>query len=340
MLSSRALAADRAKPIFSRALAADSSQSKPCRAVATIWVVRSPVMPPKATPIFRAAPLKDKIDILTKRANELSQKQLLKSLNETLKEEPHLLPGVLRYLQGRGINIQAATQLGKKRVRATIEDDNKEGERSVQPQKLRKGEAVVDGDPNNWLAHCYTRLDNTKVTTLEIIVSAVEPIVCSMYALRGLKAAKSSSESYRTMLLEILEYATGFDVSTSLKGDLRHKPALISHLMKLRDARCARGSNLSLPPVWGSSTDGVFLLKETDGDCILAVDKTTKCSHLLSAPVLRAQLGPDISSKDLCIINNFSEVRASIGCNDDTLTTIPIAGLPLKEGVENNANQQ
>ncbi len=289
---------------------------------------------------FRAAPLKVNIDILSKRAYELSLKQTLRSLNDTLKAEPDLLHGVLRHLESRGISVEAATHLGKKRYFGGIEDDNKEGESSAQPMKLRKGKTVVDPDPANWLAHCYTRLDNTKVATLEIIVSAVEPITCSMFALCALRRSMPSRNDYRKTLLEILEYATGFDVSASLKGDLRHKPFLISHLRKLRDARCERGSTLDLPPVWSSSKDGVFQLKETEGDGILVVDKTSKCSRLLSASVLRSQFGSDISFKDLCIINSFSEVRASIGCNDETLTTIPIASLALADGDENHANQQ
>ncbi len=296
-------------------------------------------MPAKCKVSFRAAPVKVKIDILTKKAYELSQKQTLRSLNDTLKAQPDLLHGVLRHLESRGISVEAATHLGKKRDGGGLEDDNKEGESSAQPQKLRKGKTVVDPDPANWLAHCYTRLDNTKVATLEIIVSAVEPITCSMFALCALRRSSTSSNHYIKTLLEILEYATGFDVSASLKGDLRHKPFLISHLRKLRDARCERGSTLDLPPVWSSSKDGVFQLKETEGDGILVVDKTSKCSRLLSASVLRSELGSDISFKDLCIINNFSEVRASIGC-EETAATIPIASLPEADEDKNHANQQ
>ncbi len=307
--------------------------------MATIWVVRSPVMPAKCKVSFRAAPVNVKIDILTKKAYELSQKQTLRSLNDTLKAEPDLLHGVLRYLEGRGISVEAATQLGKQRVRATIEDDNKEGERSVQPQKLRKGEGVVDGDPNNWLAHCYTRLDNTKKDTLEIIVSAVEPINCSMFALCALRRSRTSRNDYRKTLLEILEYATGFDVSTSLKGDLRHKPTLTSHLTKLSDERNSRASNLCLPPVWSSSKDGIFELKETEEGCISVVDKTKKCSRLLSVSKLHSHFGSDIEFKDLRINNNFSEVRACIGC-EETAATIPIASLPEADEHKNHANQQ
>ncbi len=69
------------------------------------------------------------------------------------------------------------------------------------------------------------------------------------------------------------------------------------------------------------------------------VDKTSKCSRLLSASVLRSELGSDISFKDLCIINNFSEVRASIGC-EETAATIPIASLPEADEEKNHANQQ
>ena len=297
-------------------------------------------MPPKGNKrSFRTAPLKDQIDILVVRASELSQKQTLKSLNDTLKAQPALLPGVVRYLEGLGIDIQTATELGKKRVKPTIEDDSKEGESSEQPEKIRKGNRVEDSNSDNWLPHCYTRLDNTKGSTLEEVVSAVVPIVCSKYALKGLKAAKKSSESYKAMLLEILEYATGFDVSTSLKGDLRHKPTLTSHLKKLSDERNSRASNLCLPPVWSSSKDGIFELKETEEGCISVVDKTKKCSRLLSVSKLHSHFGSDIEFKDLCINNNFSEVRASIGC-EETAATIPIASLPEADEDKNHANQQ
>ncbi len=297
-------------------------------------------MPPKGNKrSFRTAPLKDQIDILVVRASELSQKQTLKSLNDTLKAQPALLPGVVRYLEGLGIDIQTATELGKKRVKPTIEDDSKEGESSEQPEKIRKGKRVEDSNSDNWLPRSYTRLDNTTASTLEEVVSVVVPVVCSKYALKGLKATKNSSVSFKTMLLEILEYATGFDVSTSLKGDLRHKPTLTSHLTKLSDERNSRASNLCLPPVWSSSKDGIFELKETEEGCISVVDKTKKCSRLLSVSKLHSHFGSDIEFKDLCINNNFSEVRASIGC-EETAATILIASLPEADEHKNHANQQ
>ncbi len=297
-------------------------------------------MPPKGNKrSFRTAPLKDQIDILVVRASELSQKQTLKSLNDTLKAQPALLPGVVRYLEGLGIDIQTATELGKKRVKPTIEDDSKEGESSEQPEKIRKGKRVEDSNSDNWISRSYTRLDNTSTPFLEEVVSAVLPVVCSKYALKGLRATKNSSVPFKTMLLEILEYATGFDVSTSLKGDLRHKPTLTSHLTKLSDERNSRASNLCLPPVWSSSKDGIFELKETEEGCISVVDKTKKCSRLLSVSKLHSHFGSDIKFKDLCINNNFSEVRASIGC-EETAATIPIASLPEADEHKNHANQQ
>ena len=112
---------------------------------------------------FRSMELTDQIDALHRRAEELEYKQTLASLMSLLKERKDLLPGIVRHLQGKGIEVIKATKLGKKRVKEEEEEGAAtKDEEGSQSQKIRKSQRVGDTNPANWMPHCYTRLDNTK----------------------------------------------------------------------------------------------------------------------------------------------------------------------------------
>ncbi len=249
------------------------------------------------------------------------QTQLIDVLcNQVLKRRPHLLHGVLRHLGGKGVKLVMATK-----------------NRTLQPLRLRKRAHEVDRSLQNWMPHCYTRLDKTSLRYLEKLVTSLEHNAFSQSRLKDLKTVKTSTGNYKAMLLEILEYVTGFDVSSPLNGEFRHLPTLISHLQALRHVRGCRGPTLHWPPDWGSSCDGVFRLEQTAGSEILVFNKFTSACRLLSESSMLSNFGSHIGFSDLHIVNNFSENRASIG-SDRTSTMIPIGSLPGADGNEKSGN--
>lgn len=131
---------------------------------------------------------------------------------------------------------------------------------------------VHDPDPKHLVPRKYTRFENASIEFLADILSAIEPITYSKFALRALKTNKM-----RTML-EMLEFATKVPRSTALIGDLRHIPTLKSKLMQHCEGVGARGHRLLLPPNWDSQ--GVFLLKADALDNIVVEHLYTKfCGH-------------------------------------------------------------
>ncbi len=287
-------------------------------------------MAPTSKCSFRAAGIDKQINILNKRASQLAAKQIHASLKALLKQRPELLPDIWHHLAGKGVNVEKemASVLPKKKARTDSKDNTKNDEAGLQKDKASKRKLVVDKDLKNWVPHCYRTLDATRPPILEKLAPALEEIAFSNHNLKALWKVKTSRRHYREMLLEILEYDTGYDVSMPLTGELRHIPTLISHLQNMRDQRKYRGSNLRLPPNWHSSGDGVFTLKKIDENKIFVVNKFTSDQRLLPDSCMISHLGSVICFSDLHIFNNFSEVRASIG-SKTTADTIAIASLPV-----------
>ncbi len=287
-------------------------------------------MAPKSQCAFRHAALDQQIDILNQRASRLAAKHLLTTLSTLLKTRPEFLPDIWGFLASKGVDVEPAkiSELGKMIAKTHSKDDAENDGHSLLRQRLSKRKWVVDKALKNWIPYCYRTLDTTRHPILEKLASALEDIAFSKSMLKAMRKVKRSADQYRSMLLEILEYDTGFDVSMPLTGDLRHIPTLTSHLQKMRDQRKCRGSNLRLPPNWHSSGDGVFTLKKTDENKIFVVNKFTSDQRLLPDSCMISHLGSVICFSDLHIFNNFSEVRASIG-SKNTADTIAIASLPV-----------
>ena len=297
-------------------------------------LVPMPKTSPKQ-PSFRSMPLSDQIDTLHKRAAELDFKQTLTSLNRLLMEKRDLLPGIVRHLQGSGVELPRAAKLGSKRAQepegspTEQADANDHPEPAGPPAKVRRC-GVKDPNPHNWLPHSYTRLDNCKSPVLEKLLTSLEEIAFSQYALKSLKGKKTSSTEYQVKLLELLEYETGFDPSKPLVADYRHIPTLHRHLMIMRDERGSRGATLRLPPTWGRGSDGIFDLEASPGAFCVVVNKSSGCRLTLSATIaLQDTEGNAIEADELEIVNNFSEAKACISSHvcTDTILIASLAGL-------------
>ncbi len=244
------------------------------------------------------------IEILQQRLCQLAEKRTSNSLFQFLKKHPEFLDGIRRHLAGKGIVLKAS-KLFKEKA----------------PNEVTK----------IWIPYCYRTLDKTRPPILQKLLTALDGIAFSQCALHALKSVTTSAHHYKAKLLEILEYGTGFDVSMRLTGDLRHLPTLTSYLQEMRNQRGCRGALLRLPPKWDSSCDGIFTKKEIVGSQILLVNRFTDACHLLSESLILCHFGPGIGFSDLHIINNFSEVRASVR-SDQTATMITIATLPVADG--------
>ncbi len=274
---------------------------------------------------YRKAPPEQQVQILNKRASQLAEKLSFAALDKLCKERPDLLYVIVRHLEGVGVKLNLVNSLGKKRANGELENGSTED--SFKVRNLIEAQGVQDPDLNNWLGPKHTRLDHTTASTLEKVVSALEEIAFNVNMLQALKDVKTSAAHYKSMLLEILEYDTGFDVSIRLPENLRHIPTLISHLQAMRDQRKCRGHNLRLPPHWHSSGDGVFSIKEGPLGQILVVNKFTTDCRLLSESSMTSFFGSDTGLLDLHIVNNFSEIRASIGSHHADML-ISIGSLP------------
>ncbi len=290
-------------------------------------------MAPKSQCGFPHTALDQQIEILNKRASQLAAKHLLTTLSTLLKTRPEFLPDIWGFLASKGVDVEPAkiSELGKMIAKTHSKDDAENDGHSLLRQRLSKRKWVVDKALKNWIPYCYRTLDTTRPPILQKLASALEDIAFSKSMLKAMRKVKRSADQYRSMLLEILEYDTGFDVSMPLTGELRHLPTLTSHLQRMRDQRKCRGSNLRLPPNWHSSGDGVFTLKKTVASQILVVNKFTKDRLLLSESSMLSHFGSGICFSELQILNNFSEVRASVGCNKRA-GTITIASLPVASG--------
>ena len=152
-------------------------------------------------PSFRSMPLSDQIDTLHKRAAELDFKQTLTSLNRLIMEKRGLLPGIVRHLQGRGVELPRAATLRSKRAQepegspTEQADANDHPEPAGPPAQVRRC-GVKDPNPHKWLPHAYTRLDNCKSPVLEKLLTSLEEIAFSQYALKGLRGKEASSTEY------------------------------------------------------------------------------------------------------------------------------------------------
>lgn len=164
---------------------------------------------------------------------------------------------------------------------------------------------VHDPDPKHWVPHKYTRFDNASIEFVSEILSAIEPITYSKFALRAIKNNKMRT------LLEMLEFTTKVPRSTALVGDLRHIPSLKGKLMQHGEGVGARGHRLLLPPNWDEQ--GVFTLKADALDNIVVEHRYTKfCRPWPASLRLVDSEGHPISVSDLYIAGNYFEDAAEI----------------------------
>ena len=300
-------------------------------------------MPPKVEnkKHFRSMAVSDQITQLNLRADALLQKHHLRCIQDILKEKPDLILGVVKHLESKGIQLPCLESFRKRKAPSsdslpadgTAEQPNEKGEEaSGTPSKIRKTFAVQDENPANWVPHGYTRLDNARAPLLEALCSSVEDISLSPYMLKALKPKGTTATAYCQKLCEVIEYATCFDASQPLTGNMRHIPTLKDTLKAMSQQHGSRAKSLRLPADWGSK-DGVYKLEEGE-------DGQLKVRHVfrdlaIAVPqgdLFLTQDGKNVKTDELEVQKNFSEKKAIITWAGSP-ETILLAGLPWPPSV-------
>jgi len=295
-------------------------------------------MPPKVEnkKHFRSMAVTDQITQLNLRADALLQKHHLRCIQDILKEKPDLILGVVKHLESKGIQLPSLDSFRKRKSASSdslpadgnAEEPNEKGdEASGTPAKVRKTFTVQDENPANWIPHAYTRLDNARAPLLEALCSAVEDISLSPYMLKALKPKGTTATAYCQKLCEVIEYASCFDASQPLTGNMRHIPTLKDTLKAMSQQHGNRAKSLRLPADWGSK-DGVYKLEEGE-------DGQLRVRHVfrdLAIAVPQGDLfltgdGKNVKMDELEVQNNFSEKKAIITWAGSP-ETILLAGLP------------
>lgn len=178
------------------------------------------------------------------------------------------------------------------------------GEPTTSPSKVRL-QTISDADPKNWAPHKYTRLDNCSIDFVTSLLSAVEPITFSRFALKAVKSNKLNT------LLEVLEFACKIPRTTPLTGDLRHIPSLKQKLLGQARALNNRAHTLRLPPDW--EAQGVFVLREVGQQDIVFYHRYAETTRPWPAAMrLKDSAGDVISADRLRIERNYSEDTAEV----------------------------
>lgn len=186
----------------------------------------------------------------------------------------------------------------------THADATHEGDLSS-PAKMRL--TVEDPDPKNWIAHKYTRFDNTSTEVLGSLLAHIEPITFGKFAMRAIRSQRQKT------FLELLEFATRLPRSTHLTGDLRHLPTLREKLEEAATAQQHRSREVVLPPDW--SRQGVFQIRivGTDDNDIVVLHMYSGAARPWPLPLrLRDQEGALIGIDNLVLEQNHFEESALV----------------------------
>ena len=283
---------------------------------------------------YRDMSVSEQIAYHSTKGASLRHKDSLSRLNLLLESKPEVLTVIENYLESLGIELPStASKKRKQRSSGSAPDGEhaeeegeaeQEGEQSeVTPKKksrMRPRCSIKDPKSENWIPHCYTKLENCKAAFLESMLAEVAPIAFSQWHLKGLKQqCKKNKEDYQTSLTQILEYVTGMDPSAPLVGDRRHIPHLQKVCQEAASRLGHRASQCYLPLQW--PTRGVYRLMIDDEEELVQVCLSQHPTRQVDlTPGLKKQLGTgdfmEIKSR-VEIACNWSDARA---CLIDTTT--------------------
>lgn len=176
--------------------------------------------------------------------------------------------------------------------------------------KLRCPKNIMDDNPDNWIPHTYTRIDNCSVVFLKTLLSKIEEISLSTSALNTV-VNKGSKEAKMNSLCDLVEFTTNWDRTEPITGDFRHIPTFTKFLGLCNKALGRRARDLRLPASFSAFT-GVYSLLEDNGE-LRVRDNISMVEH--KVPKHERQVfsnGEVIPIEQLTIKKNFNANHAAI----------------------------
>ena len=262
---------------------------------------------------------------LQRRATEVTQKADCALVSAILKRNPEAAGGVLKHLASLGYTID--TDDGHKAPSSSFKAgiENRDARKRLQaaaPHPSLPSEFAASHDPRDLIPTKYDTIGLFTITFLaNKCLGAIEPGNLSPSNLRSLSLRTSGhSDSHKTILLRLLEFATGVPDDFPITGKLRLWSELQAMLCQNNEARGRRARDIALPPDWA---EGLYLVQVKE-DGIIVVDKYA--GHTVSIPRTAFIEATDLSK--LYIEFNWSETRATLFCQG-LANFVPIKMLSL-----------
>lgn len=179
------------------------------------------------------------------------------------------------------------------------EDVDDDGKTAASSSNGDVGQAAVE-------VHSGPRLDECSVKQLQDCLQAMERVVFAPAALKGLKRGGQRAIP-KLALLELIEFTTGMDGSTSVDSTTPELwQAFVDLCVEANTAKGRRGISLPLPPSWND--DGVYKVTlATEGEI-----KVRCCDG--EERELPDWVVKQFDQAKFHIVENYSERRAALRC--------------------------
>ena len=191
--------------------------------------------------------------------------------------------------------------------------------------KLRSPKNIIDANPDNWIPHTYTRIDNCSVVFLKSLLNKIEEISLSTCALNTV-VGKGSKDAKVNTLSDLIEFTTNWGRTEPITGDFRHIPTFAKFFGLCDKALGRRARDRRLPAKWSAFT-GVYSLLEDNGG-LRVRDNVSRIEQ--KVPKHERQVfsnGEVIPIEQLTIKKNFNANHAAIASIDSISKYIAIVSL-------------
>ena len=207
-------------------------------------------------------PREEVLDTL-RRAAEKGLKAQRKVIAEVVKRYDHIVPHVIKCLQGAGlvetdgftiIDMSGASELPKSILAASIaaqSKDRSEKAAAAKAARQEQGEDDAEVMPSKSIPGKYWTLATLGVETLQDIAAVCEPGILSKANTTSV-LTRGKPEENKEELTKYIEIATGWPPSFSLIGELRNLKMLLAAAKEASDDRGRRAGSSS----GGSSSGG------------------------------------------------------------------------------------
>lgn len=170
------------------------------------------------------------------------------------------------------------------------------------------------------------RLDQLTAAELSDILSSVEDVVLSKFALKAL-LRPGQRVVPKEPLLQLMEFAFAMNRGTRVNMSPGYKAMLMSQLRAANEANGGRASTLRLPPNWAEQ--GVYLLLRTAPPVVKVQHRFNGACRVIPEGHLEG-----VDATKLYIGNNYSDDSAYLAVQDGVLN-FPLNVLFSKERLDN-----